>query len=61
MRALQSYSWPGNIRELENFIERAVITSQGPTLHFEVPAVQLESKSNHTRMPLMQEKRATRV
>jgi formate hydrogenlyase transcriptional activator len=32
MRALQEYSWPGNIRELQNFIERAVILSAGPTL-----------------------------
>ena len=32
MEALQDYSWPGNIRELQNFIERAVILTQGPTL-----------------------------
>jgi formate hydrogenlyase transcriptional activator len=32
MNALTRWSWPGNIRELENFIERAVILSQGPTL-----------------------------
>jgi formate hydrogenlyase transcriptional activator len=30
--ALQEYHWPGNIRELESVIERAVITSQGTTL-----------------------------
>lgn len=29
---LQQYHWPGNIRELENVIERAVITSQGSIL-----------------------------
>jgi transcriptional regulator with GAF, ATPase, and Fis domain len=32
MDALQSYHWPGNIRELENVLERAVISSSGPKL-----------------------------
>jgi chemotaxis protein methyltransferase CheR len=32
MDALQQYHWPGNIRELENVIERAVINSSGPKL-----------------------------
>jgi formate hydrogenlyase transcriptional activator len=32
---LNSYSWPGNIRELQNVIERALILSQGPILEFE--------------------------
>jgi len=32
MQALTRYHWPGNIRELQNFIERAVIVSPGPTL-----------------------------
>src|SRR5262249_39204641 len=32
MDALVSYPWPGNIRELENVIERAVILSPGPSL-----------------------------
>ena len=29
MKTLQNYPWPGNIRELENVIERAVINTQG--------------------------------
>jgi formate hydrogenlyase transcriptional activator len=32
MEALIHYRWPGNIRELENVIERAVILSPGPVL-----------------------------
>ncbi|HLZ35653.1 MAG TPA: sigma 54-interacting transcriptional regulator [Nitrospira sp.] len=41
MEALQVYSWPGNIRELENFIERAVILTQGTALF--VPLSELKS------------------
>ncbi len=33
MTELQGYQWPGNIRELENVLERAVINSSGPKLH----------------------------
>ena len=33
MNALHNYHWPGNIRELENVLERAVINSSGPKLH----------------------------
>lgn len=32
LNILQDYHWPGNIRELESVIERAVILSQGPVL-----------------------------
>ena len=32
MAALARYDWPGNIRELQNVIERAVILSKGPVL-----------------------------
>jgi len=32
MDLLKRYGWPGNIRELQNFIERAVILSPGPVL-----------------------------
>ncbi len=30
---LQFHDWPGNIRELQNFIERAVLLTNGPVLH----------------------------
>jgi transcriptional regulator with GAF, ATPase, and Fis domain len=34
MDTLSSYDWPGNIRELENLIERAMILSQGISLEY---------------------------
>jgi len=40
LAALSAYSWPGNIRELENLIERAVIVSRGSRL--EIPFAELE-------------------
>ena len=40
MNALARYHWPGNIRELRNFIERAVILSTGSTL--QVPVRELK-------------------
>ena len=38
MFALSSYEWPGNIRELQNLIERAVILSNGGILPNPLPA-----------------------
>ncbi len=37
MAALQRYSWPGNIRELRNVVERAMIVASGPRLTLTVP------------------------
>ena len=41
MEAMIRYSWPGNIRELQNVIERAVIVSRGPVLT--VPISELDA------------------
>jgi formate hydrogenlyase transcriptional activator len=42
MQALCRWPWPGNIRELENFLERAVILTRGTVLY--VPLAELETK-----------------
>ena len=39
MERLTRYPWPGNIRELENLIERAVILSNGPVLRVPLEAL----------------------
>jgi DNA-binding NtrC family response regulator len=39
LEALNRYDWPGNIRELQNVIERSVILSDGPVLRVEIPEV----------------------
>jgi formate hydrogenlyase transcriptional activator len=44
MKKLSSWHWPGNIRELENFIERSVILTQGASLRF--PAGEMINGSN---------------
>jgi DNA-binding NtrC family response regulator len=37
IETLKDYGWPGNIRELRNVIERAVIFAEGGALEFDVP------------------------
>src|SRR5213594_1640572 len=48
MRGLTAWDWPGNIRELENFIERAVIITRGKSL--EAPLQELE-RTNTIEFP----------
>src|SRR5579864_7055599 len=43
MNALREYQWPGNIRELQNVIERSVILSSGPSLN--VPVAELHPRA----------------
>jgi formate hydrogenlyase transcriptional activator len=49
MEALVNADWPGNIRELENFIERCVILTQGDELN--VPRTELRKSAGHTVVP----------
>jgi len=47
MEALVKYHWPGNIRELQNLVERAVILSRGSTLEVPLSELKQSKASNH--------------
>ncbi len=53
MEALVRYAWPGNIRELENLIERAVILSRGASL--QVPPAELRAAPDAAAPVTLQE------
>jgi transcriptional regulator of acetoin/glycerol metabolism len=45
MRTLLSYNFPGNVRELENIIEHAVITCRGTLIKQEDLQIEVENNS----------------
>ncbi len=49
MKALTAWEWPGNIRELENFIERAVILTRGQSLA--APLAELRKLTTDEHVP----------
>jgi len=49
MKTLINWEWPGNIRELENFVERAVILTRGRSL--EVPIAELHKPTSDSFVP----------
>src|ERR1700752_1993616 len=55
MKGLTNLEWPGNIRELENFIERAVLLTRGRSLDAPLAELPKTSKAN-SRDPLHQVK-----
>jgi len=59
MKGLTAWDWPGNIRELENFIERAVILTRGKAL--EVPLTELRKTETELAVDaVVNKKRAAR-
>jgi formate hydrogenlyase transcriptional activator len=55
LKQLANWNWPGNIRELENFIERAVILTHGTAL--EVPVSELRRTGAAVSPPIPRESR----
>ncbi|MBT5028690.1 MAG: sigma 54-interacting transcriptional regulator [Nitrospina sp.] len=49
---LQNYDWPGNIRELQNVLERAAILSKGGKLLLNLPSVKTAKKSTEPSSPI---------
>jgi formate hydrogenlyase transcriptional activator len=49
MDALVAYPWPGNVREMQNVIERAVILSPGRSLR--VPLADLQPTATQAQVP----------
>ena len=61
--ALSTYHWPGNIRELQNVVERAVILARGSVLDlsdFELPGLGSESVPAAAAVPLTSASRSKR-
>jgi len=50
MTALQRYPWPGNIRELRNLVERAMIVTTGSKLEIDVPAAPARAHDKSPRL-----------
>ncbi|HEX9638155.1 MAG TPA: sigma 54-interacting transcriptional regulator [Acidobacteriota bacterium] len=53
MKRLMAYDWPGNIRELQNLMERAVILAQGPILELGPELLPVESAPDAGLEPLV--------
>lgn len=49
--SLKQYDWPGNIRELQNLIERATITANGTSIHIEIPTLDAPSVQAQANEP----------
>jgi transcriptional regulator with GAF, ATPase, and Fis domain len=50
MRKLENYSWPGNIRELQNTIENAIIVSENEILKVDLPGSSVLSQKGKMKL-----------
>jgi transcriptional regulator with GAF, ATPase, and Fis domain len=61
MTALQRYEWPGNLRELRNVVERAMITSQGGRLTITAPETSVAASQRSQRLVDVEREHMRRV
>jgi len=61
MTALQRYEWPGNIRELRNVVERAMIVATGPELVIPLPTAAPSMELVHVRLDDLEREHIRRV
>jgi len=59
MELLMQWAWPGNIRELENFVERSVILTPGSVL--QVPSSELNTPPDESKSGTLHEKERERI
>jgi formate hydrogenlyase transcriptional activator len=61
MEALCGFSWPGNIRELQNFIERAVILTPGNVLQIQIKELQPSGPTGSTAAGTLEDVERQRI
>jgi PAS domain S-box-containing protein len=61
LAALQRYQWPGNLRELRNVVERAMITSEGGRLTIAVPGTSAAASQRSQRLVDVEREHMRRV
>jgi len=61
MERMTSYEWPGNVREVRNIIERAMIISDGPVLDVEMPSRETAPHSVSRRLQDVEREHITKV
>ena len=54
MESLKQYSWPGNIRELQNVVERAVIVASGPVVQIDESILRSEAAAQEVSVDTLE-------
>ncbi|QNU25933.1 sigma-54 interaction domain-containing protein [Geobacillus zalihae] len=51
IRAMENYEWPGNVRHLENVVERMVIMAEGDIIESHLLPEEIQAKAFHAEIP----------